>query len=240
MAEPHAALKVEGLAAIRGGSTVVRDFSIDIRPEEVVALLGPNGAGKSTVIDAITGFAKKSAGSIFFFGEDITGLAPYHIVKRGLIQVSQERDLFPEMSVLENLLMGLEARPGRGRQNEEMDELLQIFPVLKDRMNQMAGSLSGGEQQMLAIARALVGKPKVLLLDEPSSGLAPLIVQQIGEFLQALSSSGLTILLVEQNVNIALQLCTRFVVLKNGTTAFAGDRADLGDSPREFLAKLYI
>lgn len=233
-------LWVQDLAAARAGAVIVRNFSLKVKRNEVVALLGPNGAGKSTVVDAICGFADKVAGKVYLEGEDITRLPPHEIAYRGLIQVSQYRDLFPGMSVAENLLMGLEALKKRHDESRSVAEVTELFPVLKERWEQRAESLSGGEQQMLAIARALLGRPRVLLLDEPSSGLAPLIVQEIGEFLRNLTKKGLTIVLVEQNVGIALEICSRFVVLRQGRILFDDTRAALGDNPRDFLSEAYI
>ena len=233
-------LQVSRLSASRGGALVLRDFDLVVRVGEVVALLGPNGAGKSTAVDAICGLAPKSGGSVRFERRDITRLAPHEIVRLGLIQVSQNRDLFPGMTVGENLQLGIEALPHAQQARNAIDEVVSLFPKLGERRTQKAGLLSGGEQQMLAIARALLSRPKALLLDEPSAGLAPVVLGQIGEFLRGLTRSGLTILLVEQNVAIALELCARFVVVKGGKKVFDGDRGSLGTEPRRFLAELYI
>jgi len=238
MATAEKALSVSGLRAVQAGAEVVSDFGLEVCHGEVVALLGPNGAGKSTVVDALCGFVEKRGGSVLLDGKDITGLPPFRIARMGLVQVSQARDLFPDMSVEENLIAGSEAVGGR--RSMTMDKLYEIFPRLYERLKQRAGSLSGGEQQMLAIARALVGAPKVLLLDEPSTGLAPVVVDQIVAMLHRLAGEGLTLVLVEQNVGVALDLCERFVVLKGGSVVFAGGKAELGASPREFLAQLYL
>lgn len=211
-----------------------------VRQGEALALLGPNGAGKSTTVDAICGFAEKRLGRVTFLGEDITRRAPHQLARMGLVQVSQSQDLFAEMSVRDNLLLGRRAANGRGTDAEVLAETLDIFPRLAERLSQRAGSLSGGERQMLAIGRALMARPKLLLLDEPSSGLAPVIVTQIGELLHGLAGQGLTLLLVEQNVGIALSLCERFLVLKAGDLMFTGDRDSLGPAPRDRLAELYV
>ncbi len=240
MATSNVVLEVSQLRAAQAGAEVVSGIDLTVSQGEVVALLGPNGAGKSTVVDAICGFVEKRGGVVRFEGRDVTGFTPYKLARLGLIQVSQTRDLFPDMSVRENLAIGFEALGGRRSGAIPMERVLEIFPRLRERLAQRAGSLSGGEQQMLAIARALAGAPKVLLLDEPSTGLAPVIVDQIVELMRRLTEEGLTLVLVEQNVGIALDLCDRFVVLKGGRMVFDGDRARLGDRPREFLAELYL
>lgn len=233
-------LEVRDLTAVRSGAEVVRGLSFEVRPGEALALLGPNGAGKSTTVDAICGFADKRAGTVTFLGEDVTGQLPHELARKGLVQVSQTQDLFIHMSVRENLLLGRLAANGRGDDNQVLEETLDIFPRLRERLGQRSGSLSGGERQMLAIGRAMMARPKLLLLDEPSAGLAPVIVTQIGELLHGLAGEGLTLLLVEQNVGIALSMCDRFVVLKAGDLVFTGDRNSLGDAPRERLAELYV
>ncbi len=238
MAAREQVLQVSGLRAAQAGSEVVSDFHLRVSQGEVVALLGPNGAGKSTVVDALCGFVEKRGGSVRLDGHDIGQLPSFRIAQLGLMQVSQTRDLFPDMSVEENLIAGAEALGSRRAM--PMDKLFEIFPRLQERLKQRAGSLSGGEQQMLAIARALVGAPRVLLLDEPSTGLAPVLVDQIVGLLRRLAGEGLTLVLVEQNVGIALDLCERFVVLKAGRIVFEGGRAELGSTPREFLAGLYL
>lgn len=233
-------LEVANLTAVRSGAEVVRDLSFDVREGEVVGLLGPNGAGKSTTVDAICGFADKRQGSVAFLGEDVTKAHPHQLARKGLVQVSQTQDLFTEMTVAENLLLGRRAAGDRGNGDEALERTLGIFPRLAERLTQRAGSLSGGERQMLAIGRALMAEPRLMLLDEPSAGLAPVIVTQIGELLHGLAGQGLTLVLVEQNVGIALQLCDRFVVMKAGDVVFSGDRAALGNSPRQRLAELYV
>lgn len=238
MATTESLLKVSGLRAAQAGSEVVTDFNLQVSQGEVVALLGPNGAGKSTVVDAICGFVEKRGGSVVLDGADITNSPPYKIARMGLVQVSQTRDLFVDMSVEENLAIGAEAIGHRPAM--PMEKLFEIFPRLRERLKQRSGSLSGGEQQMLAIARALVCNPRVLLLDEPSTGLAPVVVDQIIGLLERLVGEGLTLVLVEQNVGIALDLCERYVVLKSGETVFDGTKAQLGSVPRDFLARLYL
>lgn len=233
-------LEVSNLTAVRSGAEVVRNLSFDVRQGEVLGLLGPNGAGKSTTVDAICGFADKRQGRVTFFGEDVSKSQPHQLARSGLVQVSQTQDLFTEMTVLDNLVLGRRAARARGNDDEALERTLGIFPRLAERLSQRAGSLSGGERQMLAIGRALMAEPRLLLLDEPSAGLAPVIVTQIGELLHGLAGQGLTLVLVEQNVGIALRLCDRFVVMKAGDVVFTGDRNALGESPRQRLAELYV
>lgn len=233
-------LHVANLTAVRSGAEVVRNLTFEVQQGEVLGLLGPNGAGKSTTVDAICGFADKRAGTVTFLGQDVTNRPPHSLARMGLVQVSQTQDLFTDMTVRDNLMLGRRAAAGRGTDRDALERTLAIFPRLAERLTQRAGSLSGGERQMLAIGRALMAEPRLMLLDEPSAGLAPVIVTQIGELLHGLTGEGLTLLLVEQNVGIALELCDRFVVMKAGDVAFAGDRSELGDSPRQRLAELYV
>lgn len=231
-------LEVDKLSVARAGAVVVRDVSFDVDEGSVVGLLGPNGAGKSTIADAISGFVDKS-GSIKFAGDDITRERPHEIARRGLLQVSQERDLFPPMSVRDHLSLGTRASRERGG-SPDLDELWKLFPRLKERQTQIAGSMSGGEQQMLAVARALMGSPRLLVLDEPSTGLAPVLVSQLGEYLAQLARAGITILLIEQNVGIALKLCERLLVLKSGHLVFSGVKEELGLDAYARLGELYV
>jgi branched-chain amino acid transport system ATP-binding protein len=232
-------LTVEGLSAERAGVQVLSNVSFEVKAGTTLALLGANGAGKSTTVDAICGFAKKRSGRVLLGDRDITRLSPHEIARLGLIQVSQGRDLFPDMTVHENLLLGEIAARGRGG-SVTRSEVYSSFPVLADRSNQRAGSLSGGEQQMLAIARALLSEPKVLLLDEPTSGLAPIIVEQVVDSVKDLAQRGLTLLLVEQNVEVALRSADRVGVLRRGERVFYGDRTELGGDYRDVLHQLYV
>jgi branched-chain amino acid transport system ATP-binding protein len=233
-------LSVTGLHALRGGAEVVRDFNMVVTRGEVVGLLGPNGAGKSTAVDAICGLADKRSGSVLFEGEDVTRYPPHALARRGLIQISQSQDLFVDMTVEENLILGRQAAGRRGAHEATLARTLEVFPRLQERLSQRAGSLSGGERQMLAIARGLMGEPKLVLLDEPSAGLAPVIVNQIGQLLSELTTQGLTLVLIEQNVQVALSLCSRFVVMKAGDEVFTGTKDELGEDPRGRLAELYV
>ena len=234
-------LEVAQLRCGRGAGDAVVDFSLTVRAGETVAILGPNGAGKSTAVDGVCGLIERRSGTVRFDGHDITGARGFAVARLGLIQVSQDRDLFPRMTVTENLELGTEALGRRGPADPaHRDWVLELFPRLRERAGQKAGSLSGGEQQMLAIARALMGRPRVLLLDEPTAGLAPIVVEQLARVLEQLAREGLTLLLVEQNVQVALDSCERFVVLRNGRIVFDGERAALGADPRERLGRLFI
>ncbi|MCC2593961.1 ABC transporter ATP-binding protein [Tessaracoccus sp. OS52] len=233
------ALKVDNLSAERGGVEVLSGLSFEVPMGGTMCLLGANGAGKSTAVDAICGLAKKRGGQVLHKGNDITGQSSHQIVKGGLAQVSQNRDLFPQMSVEENLILGGIASKGRKR-DISMDAIFESFPVLKERMNQAAGSLSGGEQQMLAIGRALLTQPDVLLLDEPTAGLAPIMVQRVVDSIKSLATSGLTLVVIEQNVEVALATTEHIVVLRRGETVYAGTKEELGSDYRAELTNFYV
>ncbi len=234
-------LAVQGLTALRGGNPVVDGLTFTVAAGETVGLLGPNGAGKTSAIDAICGFLDKRGGSVRLDALDVTGRQPHELARLGLAQVSQGQDLFPRLSVENNLRLGAVAtRGGEANSGDWRDRLLRVFPRLAERLQQPAGSLSGGERQMLAIARALMGRPRVLLLDEPTAGLAPVVVKEIVGLLQQLTGGGLALLLVEQNVDVALALCQRLVVLRRGRVVFEGLTSDLGPDPRRRLGELYV
>lgn len=233
-------LRVDGLRARRGGVDVVFDVNLSVAAGASVALLGPNGAGKSTTIDAICSQAEKSGGRVLFDGDDVTRLPTHLLARRGLVQVSQDRDLFPLLTVGDNLELGREA-VGRGKSGGiDLENLLSAFPILADRWGQRAASLSGGEQQMLAVARALISGPKLIFLDEPSSGLAPAMVDSLIDLLRAVVTDDLTLVLTEQNIDIAMDLCSEFTIVRQGCTVFTGRRQDLGDDPRAFIADQYM
>ena len=236
-----AVLEIENLSVVRGSSTVVRDFSLSMRPGEVVGLLGANGAGKTTIVDAISGLAKKGSGSVRVNSQDITKLSAHKIASRGVLQVSQDRELFGSLTVEENLVLGQQVlskrRPG---EDGRLEKVFSLFSRLRDRRAQRANSLSGGEQQMLAIGRALIGNPVLLVLDEPTSGLAPVLVKEVGHFLAAMRTQGMSILLVEQNVQVAIDLCDRFVVIRGGEKVFEGTKDELGPDPMKALGDLYV
>lgn len=233
-------LELDGVCADRAGARVIKRVDLAIERGGVVALLGPNGAGKTTLVDAICGLIPKAEGRVTFAGRDITRIGPHHIARAGLVQVPQDRELFPNLTVEENITLGIEAC-GRERDRAmTLEEVASLFPRLGERWRQRAGSLSGGEQQMVAIGRALVSRPEVLLLDEPSSGLAPRVVEEIGEFLRRLTSSGLTIVLIEQSIDVALDLCGRFVILRDGEVAYDGTKEAMGTDPSAFILDRYL
>ena len=219
-------LSVSDLAVSYGAIKAVKGISFDIDEGEIVTLIGANGAGKSTTLNTIAGLIKPDSGSIKFSGEELVGIKPHKIVERGLALCPEGRRVFTHMTVAENLDMG-----GYTRTDAENKETLELvyehFLRLKERMNQVAGTLSGGEQQMLAMGRALMSRPKLLMLDEPSMGLAPILVDEIFEIIQALNKNGTTILLVEQNANMALKIADLAYVLETGTITMSGTGAEL-------------
>ena len=207
-------------------------MTLDVPKGEIVAVLGANGAGKTTLLHTISGVLRPSAGSISYAGADITRLAPAKIVGRGVCQVPEGRRLFPSLSVEDNLLLGASGRRSRDGMPDDLPYVYELFPALAERRMQAAGTLSGGEQQMVAIGRALMGKPDLLLLDEPSMGLAPLAVERIFEALKALNKDGLTMLMVEQNAEMAFSVADRAVVLQTGSVALSGLAAGLRQDER--------
>jgi branched-chain amino acid transport system ATP-binding protein len=216
-------LQVSDLETRYGQVAALRGVSLEIHEGEIVSLIGPNGAGKTTTLMTISGLLKPVRGSVRFLNHDIAGLPPERIVALGIVQVPEGRWVLGEMTVAENLLMGAYSRrDGKARRRADMDRVCELFPVLRERAQQQAGTLSGGEQQMLAIARALMANPKVLLMDEPSLGLAPLLVEEIFRAIQHLNASGTTILLVEQNARQALDISHRTYVLEVGRIILEG------------------
>jgi branched-chain amino acid transport system ATP-binding protein len=220
-------LTLEGVAAGYGDLLAVRSVSLEVREGECVALIGANGAGKTTTLRAISGLLPIRAGRVRFRGESLAGLSPRQVVERGLAHVPEGRQVFPSLTVRENLAMGARTREARAGRNASFDGVFGLFPRLRERERQVAGTLSGGEQQMLAIGRALMARPRLLLLDEPSLGLAPLMVRAIFGIVETVNRGGTTILLVEQNVLRALQLCHRGYVLENGEVTLTGGREEL-------------
>ena len=220
-------LTLEGLAAGYGDLLAVRAVSLTVEEGECVALIGANGAGKTTTLRAISGLIPVRAGRAVFAGRSLTGLSPRRVVDLGLAHVPEGRQVFPSLSVRENLEMGARAAPARAARRTSLEEVFGLFPRLRERERQLAGTLSGGEQQMLAIGRGLMARPRLLLLDEPSLGLAPLAVRSIFEIVEAVNRRGTTILLVEQNVRRALALCHRGYVLENGEVTLSGGRETL-------------
>jgi branched-chain amino acid transport system ATP-binding protein len=224
-------LEVRGLDVGYGKIRALREVAIDVSEGEIVSILGANGAGKTTLMRTIAGVLAPGAGSIRFRGEDIAGLPPHRILRRGIALVPEGRAILSRMTVRENLEMGAYVRRD-GRVAEDMDRLMERFPLLRERQGQPGGSLSGGEQQMLAIARALLSAPKLLLLDEPTLGLAPLVVADIFRIVREINASGTTILLVEQNVRQAMKVSARTYVLETGRIVLSGPSAELAKEPR--------
>ena len=219
-------LRIEDLRAGYGELEILHGIDLEVREGEVVALIGANGAGKTTTLKTISGVVRASTGSITFEGQGIHNWQPRQIVSEGLIQVPEGRKLFPELSVRDNLFLG-SYRRGRSEADDTVEEVFELFPLLSERSDQTAGTLSGGEQQMLAIGRALMGKPRLLMLDEPSLGLAPMLVADIFEVVRDLRRRGLTVMLVEQNAVHALQLSDRGYVLENGSVVLEGTGEEL-------------
>jgi branched-chain amino acid transport system ATP-binding protein len=234
------ALAVRGLNALYGDSHVLHDVSFSVKPGRVLALLGRNGAGKTTCISSIIGFLRPKSGDIRLHGEPIAGLPPELISRRGVGLVPQGRRIFPNLSVYENLIVAQRKPAGAVAKAWALEDVFATFPRLGERQQQAAGSLSGGEQQMLAIGRALVSNPRVLLLDEPSEGLAPLIVHEVGETLLALKAQGYSILLVEQNTTLALRVADDVVILNTGRIVYDGTAADARSQPELLHANLGV
>ena len=234
-------LSVQGLAVRYGPIEAVKGISLALRPGEITALVGANGAGKSTTLMALSGLVPKTAGQVQFDGQDITRLPPHRIVSAGVVQVAEGRATLTTLTVLENLELGAYTRRDSAADKaHDLERVFTMFPRLKERATGLAGNLSGGEQQMLAIGRALMAKPRVLLLDEPSMGLAPIIVQDIFRTLRSINAQGLTILLVEQNVRQALKIAHHGYVLETGRIVLEGTGRELLDDPRVQQAYLGV
>ncbi|MEO6958458.1 MAG: ABC transporter ATP-binding protein [Burkholderiaceae bacterium] len=223
-------LKIDNLSAGYGKVEVLRGVSIDVNQGEVVTIIGANGAGKSTTLKALCGVVPVVSGTVQFQGADITNKPSHEIVDLGITMVPEGRQLFPFLSVKDNLLMGAYKRAARNTMQQRLDEVLQIFPHVRDRLGQLAGSLSGGEQQMVAIARGMMASPKLLIFDEPSLGLSPLLVEQMFGVIRTVVARGITVLIVEQNVFHTLSLADRGYVLENGQIALSGTGTELLES----------
>ena len=230
-------LKVTGLKVAYGGIQAVKGVDFEVQLGELVSLIGANGAGKTTTLKAITGTQPVAAGDIEFMGRKIKGQGPWELVKQGLVMVPEGRGTFTRMTIVENLQMGAFVRSDN-EIDADIDKVFGIFPRLKERRNQLAGTMSGGEQQMLAMGRALMARPKVLLLDEPSMGLSPIMVDKIFEVVADIHSRGTTVLLVEQNASRALGLANRGYVMDSGEITMTGDAKQLLDDPRVRAAYL--
>ncbi|MFQ5842360.1 MAG: ABC transporter ATP-binding protein [Thermodesulfobacteriota bacterium] len=215
-------LKLENVETYYGNVQALKGISLEVPEKSIITILGANGAGKSTTLRTISGLIPAAQGTITFMGEEINRISPELIVKRGISHVPEGRDLFPELTVVENLRMGAYTRKDKGEIHRNFERVFDSFPVLKERKGQFAGTLSGGEQQMLAIARALMSSPKLILLDEPSLGLAPLLVEEIFRIIREINREGTTILLVEQNANMALQAAQYGYLLETGKIALHG------------------
>ena len=219
--------EIKDLAVNFGGIHALKGISLQVQAGEIVTLIGANGAGKTTTLRTASGLERPASGSIWLDGVDITKTSPQDRVKHGLVHVPEGRRVFPQMSVLENLELGAFLRRDRAGVSADMKQVFERFPVLADRRQQNAGTLSGGEQQMLAMGRALMASPKVLLLDEPSMGLAPLFVQEIFNIIASINETGTTILLVEQNANMELQVASRAYVMETGSIVLSGAASEM-------------
>ncbi len=225
-------LQVNNLVVRYGGITAVDGISLQIDQHETVALIGANGAGKTTTLHAISGLLKAAGGQILFQGEDITKTPAEAVVARGVIQVPEGRQVFSKLTIEENLKLGAYLQKDKEKIRDTYEKVMTLFPILRERRRQAAGTLSGGEQQMLAIGRALISAPKLLLLDEPSMGLSPLMTQQVFDVLLALKKQGMTILLVEQNAYEALTISDRAYIMETGNITLEGRSSELIDDPR--------
>ena len=231
-------LTVNDINVFYGAIHAIKGVSLEVNEGEIVTLIGANGAGKSTILRTISGLLKPKTGSIQFEGQEIAGMPAHEIVKTGISQVPEGRRIFAEMSVLENLELGAFTRKDKDGIKADMELVFERFPRLKERIGQLAGTLSGGEQQMLAMGRALMSRPRLLLLDEPSMGLAPLLIKEIFAIIQDINKTGTTVLLVEQNAKMALSIAHRAYVLETGRITLSGDAKELAASDE--VRKAYL
>ena len=237
MSTAQSLLQVKGLKVAYGGIQAVKGVSFEVRQGELVSLIGANGAGKTTTLKAITGLQTVADGDIHYLGRSIRGQGPWELVRQGLVMVPEGRGTFTRMTITENLQMGAFIREDKEIE-ADIDKVFSIFPRLKERRNQLAGTMSGGEQQMLAMGRALMARPKVLLLDEPSMGLSPIMVDKIFEVVADIYSRGVTVLLVEQNASRALGIASRGYVMESGEVTMSGDAKVLLNDPKVRAAYL--
>jgi branched-chain amino acid transport system ATP-binding protein len=231
-------LKIEGLKVNYGGIQAVKGIDLAIEEGELVTLIGANGAGKTTTMKAVTGLKPYTGGDIKYMGQSIKGVPPHELLKRGLAMVPEGRGIFSRMSIVENMQMGAYLRKDTEGIKRDVERMFGFFPRLRERATQFAGTLSGGEQQMLAMARAIISKPKLLLLDEPSMGLSPIMVEKIFEVVREISSEGITVMLVEQNARLALQAANRGYVMDSGEVTMSGDAKQMLDDPKVRAAYL--
>lgn len=231
-------LTINDINVFYGAIHAIKGVSLEVNEGEIVTLIGANGAGKSTILRTISGLLKPKTGTIQFEGQEIAGMPAHEIVKTGISQVPEGRRIFAEMSVLENLELGAFTRKDKDGIKADMELVFERFPRLKERIGQLAGTLSGGEQQMLAMGRALMSRPRLLLLDEPSMGLAPLLIKEIFAIIQDINKTGTTVLLVEQNANMALSIAHRAYVLETGRITLSGDAKELAASDE--VRKAYL
>jgi branched-chain amino acid transport system ATP-binding protein len=231
-------LAVKGVGARYGKKQVLWDVSLNIEQAEIVALVGANGAGKTTLLKTISGALQPAEGSVEFLGRRIDTMRPHAIVEMGMSHIPEGRKLFPDMSILENLEMGAYAKRVWKNKTETMDEVYRLFPILSNRRHQLARTLSGGEQEMVAIARGIMSKPKLCIIDEPSSGLAPLVVREIFRIVEWMRGQGISVFLIEQNVPQTLEIADRAYVMENGRIVLEGDSRDLLEN--EMIKKAYL
>ena len=235
--DADARLKVSGLVAGYGGNDVLRGVGLHVGEAEIVSLLGANGSGKSTILNTISGFLRPREGRIDLDGRSIGGLSPHRTFRRGVVQVSQARDLFGDLAVEENLKLGCIIQ---GDERLGLDQAFEYFPRLADRRGQIVSTMSGGEQQMVAIGRALMSQPRILLLDEPSGGLSPRFVEEIANIMHRMKADGVTMLLVEQNMRLALEISDRYLILRDGQVVDAGSTADIEGSHDDIVRAIYL
>jgi len=231
-------LRVSGINVSYGGAHVLWDVSLDVAEGETVTVVGSNGAGKSTLLKTISGLVRPTTGEMTFRGQRIDGLPPYRIVEMGIAHIPEGRKLFPQLTVLENLWLGAYTKRAHEKKNETLEQVFKRFPMLRERQKQLACTLSGGEQQMLAIARGLMSQPELLVLDEPSLGLAPKLVMQVFDSIREIKQTGVEVLLVEQNVRHALELADRAYVLETGRVTLEGSCRELVND--EHVKKAYL
>ena len=231
-------LGVKNITVHYGKSLALDDVSLEVAEGSVVSIIGANGAGKSTILRAISGLTLLTSGEIWFLNQRIDGMTTTDIVKLGIVQIPEGRQLFPYLTVLSNLKLGASLRNDTDGISKDLEEIYKLFPILQERRNQNAGTLSGGEQQMLAIARGLMAKPRLLLMDEPSMGLAPIVVERLGEVIKDINGRGVSILLVEQNVQLALGVATRGYALQVGKVVLEGDIDKIKSS--DIISRAYL